>query len=94
MAYEEKSKPGVKPHTVILEERNKLSVTGVEDVERFDESEITMLTSQGGLTVRGDGLHIEKLSLDSGEIGIRGLVTEMSYEETMPSGSLWSRLFG
>ncbi|HBD86628.1 MAG TPA: sporulation protein, partial [Clostridiales bacterium] len=68
--------------------------TSVEDVERFDENEIFMLTSQGGLAVRGSGLHIEKLSLDTGEVSIGGLITDLCYEETMPSGSLWSRLFG
>ena len=94
MAYDEKIKQGTRPHTVILEERSRLSVTGVEDVERFDESEIIMVTARGGLTVRGDGLHIEKLSLDAGEVSVEGLFTDISYEETVQSGSLWSRLFG
>ncbi|MEG1633129.1 MAG: YabP/YqfC family sporulation protein [Oscillospiraceae bacterium] len=94
MAYEEKLKQGQKPHTVIMEERGKLSVTGVEDVERFDEDEMIMLTSKGGLVVRGSGLHMDRLSLDVGEVCIAGLITDISYEETAPSGSLWSRLFG
>lgn len=94
MAYDEKNRTGARPHNVIMEERKRLSVTGVEDVERFDENEIMMLTAQGGLSVHGDGLHIEKLSLDAGEVCIEGLITDMSYEETVPSGSLWSRLFG
>jgi sporulation protein YabP len=94
MAYDEKIRQGAKPHKVIMEERSKLSVTGVEDVERFDENEIMMLTAQGALVVRGEGLHIEKLSLDSGEVGVQGLITELCYEETVVTGSLWSRLFG
>lgn len=94
MAYDEKGKQVIRPHNLIVEERSRLSVTGVEDVERFDESEIVMLTAQGGMTVHGDGLHIEKLSLDAGEVSVEGLITDISYEETMPSGSLWSRLFG
>ena len=94
MAYDEKVRQGTRPHNVIMEERSRLSVTGVEDVERFDESEIVMLTAQGGMTVRGDGMHIEKLSLDAGEVSVEGLITDISYEEAAPSGSLWSRLFG
>ena len=46
MAYEEKIRPAAKAHHVILEERNRLSVTGVEDVASFDENEIVMTTAQ------------------------------------------------
>jgi sporulation protein YabP len=68
MAIEERSIMLQKPHSVILEGRNKLSVSGVEDVERFDDSEISMTTVCGDLIVRGEGLHIEKLSLIRGDI--------------------------
>ena len=84
MAYEEKMRMPAKAHHIIMEERSKLSITGVEDVASFDEDEIVMRTSQG------DG----KLTLDSGEVAIDGLVTELCYEETSHGGSLWSRLFG
>lgn len=94
MAYEEKARAGQKPHGVIMEERAKLSVTGVEDVERFDEDEVVLLTSRGSLVIRGSGLHIGRLSLDTGELTLDGLVTELCYEESAPGGSLWSRLFG
>ena len=53
MAYEEKLRAPAKAHHVIMEERSKLSITGVEDVSSFDEDEITMRTSQGNLIVRG-----------------------------------------
>ena len=95
MAYEEKAKPVAKPHAVTLDERCKMSVTGVEDVESFDESEIVMRTSQGDLIVRGSGLHIGKISLDVGEMRVEGLITEFSYEERSGTdGSFWSRIFG
>lgn len=93
MAIEERSVMLQKPHSIILEGRNKLSVSGVEDVERFDDGEITMTTVCGDLIVRGEGLHIEKLSLDTGDISVEGQVTYMGYEETVPAGSFWSRLF-
>ena len=94
MAFEEKSKTTVRPHHVIMEDRSKLSVTGVEDVISFDEAEIITRTGHGNLIIRGSGLHIGKLTLDSGEVSIDGTVRELCYEEPMPVGGFWSRLFG
>ena len=48
----------------------------------------------GELTVRGEGLHIERIDLDSGQLEVRGKVQELSYDESAPKGTLWSRLFG
>lgn len=84
------------PHRVVLEERGSLSVSGVEEVERFDESEIVMATVRGSLVVRGTGLHIEKLSLDGGELKVEGNVDSLAYEDDAAGGrmSLLARLFG
>lgn len=94
MAYEEKTKTAVKPHTVSMEDRCRLSVTGVEDVESFDETVIVMNTVQGNLIVRGSSLHIGKINLDAGELRVEGIVSDLCYEEKAASGGLWSRLFG
>ena len=94
MAFEEKNRPMGKPHHVIMEDRAKLSVTGVEDVISFDETEIITRTAQGNLIIRGTGLHIGKLTLDSGEVSVDGMVRELCYEEAAPVGGFWSRLFG
>jgi len=94
MAFEEKGKTMTRPHHVIMEDRTRLSVTGVEDVISFDEAEIITRTGQGNLIIRGTGLHIGKLTLDSGEVSIDGLVRELCYEEAAPMGGFWSRLFG
>jgi len=92
MAYEEKAKPA-KAHSIILEGRAKLAVSGVEEVESFDENEIVMQTVQGNLRVQGSDLHVDKLDLVSGELTVTGLVTALDYAEVAPSGSLWARLF-
>ena len=63
MSYEEKQQPSAKTHSISMENRTKLNVTGVEDVESFDENAIIMNTSQGDLIVRGTGLHIGRISL-------------------------------
>ena len=94
MAYEEKAKPAVKAHSLSMDDRCRLSVTGVDDVESFDEATIVMNTSQGNLIVRGSGLHIGKISLDIGEIKVEGMICELSYEEKTQAGGFWSRLFG
>ena len=94
MAFEEKNRIPAKPHHVIMEDRTKLSVTGVEDVISFDENEIITRTGQGNLIIRGTGLHIGKLTLDSGEVSVDGLVRELCYEEPAPMGGFWSKLFG
>lgn len=82
------------PHRLSLDNRAKLTLTGVEDVERFDEEEIVMSTSAGALIIKGQELHIEKLSLDGGEIHVTGRVDSLSYEAQHSSGGFFSRLLG
>ena len=94
MAYDNDFNPA--PHRLTLEGRDKLTVSGVEDVERFDENEIVMNTTDGVLIVNGENLHIGKLSLDGGELHVDGRVDALSYEDGAVShgGGLLSRLFG
>ena len=93
MVIEEKGKNSAMPHNIIMEKREKLSVSGVEEVESFDDRQIILRTSKGNLILRGSDLHIAKLTLDSGELSVTGLIAELGCEETAPSGSLWARLF-
>lgn len=83
------------PHHVVLEERKHLTVSGVEDVERFDDTLILLSTGQGMLTVSGSGLRIEKLSLDGGDLKVEGEIDSLSYEDSRDSrGGFFSRLLG
>lgn len=94
MPYEEKSLRPEAPHHLILEGREQLSVSGVEEVESFDETQIVMYTSKGALIVRGEGLHIEKLSLDGGDMKVDGVIDSLSYEDSgRDKGGLFARLF-
>ena len=82
-------------HRLELVGRERLMVSGVEDVERFDETGIIMSTSAGTLVITGEDLHIGKLSLDGGELHVDGRVDSVSYEDNGPSrGGFFSRLFG
>lgn len=93
MAYEERRVTQQKPHSISLEDRKNLSVTGVERVDSFDEREIVMLTQGGNLIIRGSDMHMGKLDLVSGEATVTGLISELCYEEVAHTGSLWARLF-
>ena len=82
-------------HRLELTGREHLTVSGVEDVERFDESGVIMTTSAGTLIVTGEDLHIGKLSLEGGELYVDGRITSISYEDTPNrQGGFFSRLFG
>ncbi|MCL2587845.1 MAG: sporulation protein YabP [Oscillospiraceae bacterium] len=93
MAYEAKTRAELQ-HNIILEGRERLSISGVEDVESFNEETITVYTSKGMLIIQGSDLHIEKLSLDGGDLSVEGEVHSLRYEEeTREKGGLFSRLF-
>lgn len=82
-------------HRVELTARSHLVVTGVEDVERFDETGIVMATSQGLLVVTGENLHIGKLSLEGGELFVDGQIDTIGYEESnVKGGGFFRRLLG
>ena len=67
-------------HNLILENRKKLSVSGIEEVESFNEEEIILRTSeQEVLVIKGEDLHINKLSVDTGDVNITGEVSAMDY---------------
>lgn len=82
-------------HRLELDGRESLTVSGVEDVERFDETGIVMSTAAGTLVVTGEDLHIGKLSLDGGELHVDGRIDSLSYEDQGTGrGGLLGRLFG
>ena len=95
MPYDEKSIRTDASHHLILEGREQLSVSGVEEVESFDENTIVMGTTRGTLVIRGENLHIEKLSLDGGDLKVEGNIDALTYEDggRDRSGGLLARLF-
>ncbi len=91
MAYEERGKE----HALHLDNRHHLSISGVEEVERFDETLIALHTAAGYLLIRGEDLHIEKLNLEGGELSVTGLIESLCYEDKQPkAGGFFGRLFG
>ena len=66
---------------IILENREKLSISGVLDVLSFDDQIVILETELGLLTVKGDNLRINKLSLDTSEVIIDGEIYNIGYSE-------------
>ena len=93
--YDEKNRQIEYPHNIILEDRARLSVSGVEDVASFDESAVVLYTNRGLLTVRGQALRVDRLSIEGGELSIEGTVDSLQYEDQQPAKGegFWSRLF-
>lgn len=66
-------------HNMILENRKKLTVSGVNEVESFNEDKIVLLTAEGKLTVTGRGMHIQKLHVETGDVLIFGQIDALVY---------------
>ena len=62
------------PHKLSLDERKKLTVSGVGEVVSFEENAVVLRTSRGTLLVRGQDLHLKTLSLDGGQVAVDGTV--------------------
>ena len=75
----EENKAQALPHNLIMENRNRLTVSGVSDVDSFDEETVKVSTTRGMLTVCGAGLHIEQLQLDTGDLRLAGRVDTLVY---------------
>ena len=82
-----------KPNSIILDNRKKLCITGVDDVMGFNEETVSVTTSMGNLIIRGSSLHINKLNLDSGEVEVEGKIDSLQYTESKQSKSFVQRLF-
>ncbi len=82
------------PHQLILEDRRALTVSGVSDVDSFDELTVVVYTDLGELTVKGENLHINRLNLESGELMLEGNIQSLVYTEVQNrSGGFFGRLF-
>lgn len=85
-----------KEHRLVLMQRKKLSLSGVQDVKNFDEHEILLLSVCGTLSIHGKELHVSRLELEKGEADIEGEVDSMVYSEhgsLQKKGSAFARLF-
>jgi len=86
--------PRMRAHSIHVDERARMSVTGVNDVESFNDQEVCLATEAGILHIDGNGLHITKLSLDEGHILLEGEIVAVEYEPLpVERRGLFSRVF-
>ena len=72
---------------LFLENREKLNVTGIRDVLSFDDQIIIAETELGLLTIKGENLKINKLSLYTSDFIVEGYINSLTYSNSNPSGS-------
>ena len=66
-------------HSVLVNDRRNGTVTGVKEVDSFNENEIHMLTECGRLLIKGENLHVKELHLEKGEAQIEGKINSLTY---------------
>ena len=81
-------------HSLNLENRSRLFITGALELETFEEKNMTIKTTMGLVYLKGENMHIIKFDTDAGEILIEGEFNGFEYAEGGGKGSFFSRLFG
>lgn len=83
-------------HSVSMDARERVVVTGAQELLTFNEAEVCVDTPLGALVIEGEELHIERLNLDEGQVIIRGYICAAAYEDDArrerASGGLLGRL--
>lgn len=81
-------------HTLTLTNRSALTLTAISDVDAFNEQEILAICEYGELSIKGELLHIEELSLETGLMSVSGKISSLTYTERISQSSIFKRLFG
>lgn len=77
---EEKARPARK-HDISIENRSKAQITGVNDVISFDLEKVLLETDYGMVMIKGDDLHVRRLSVEKGEVDLDGRIDAVEYSE-------------
>ncbi|SHI07415.1 sporulation protein YabP [Sporanaerobacter acetigenes] len=86
---------GLKNQNIYLEDRTNLTITGVEQVESFNDNTIILITIRGGMTIKGEELNINKLNLEDGNVKIDGTINGILYnnKDSNSKGKLFEKMF-
>ena len=71
-------------HSIHVDNRMRISITGVMDVVNFNEQDVLLLTEAGPLNIAGNNLHLSRLNLEDGQICVEGELISMEYEADEP----------
>ncbi len=69
------------PQNIVLENRKALMVTGVSEVDSFDEHTVNLFTELGELTIKGQELHISQLNVETGELNVSCNIYGLDYTD-------------
>ena len=84
-----------KRHTLQIENRNKITLSGITDVGSFNEETVQLESDLGGLEIRGENLQVTKLSLEEGDVSVEGKISSVAYTEpAVKSTGFFARVFG
>ncbi len=84
----------IQSHLVLIRDRQKAELSGVSEVENFNDTEISLSCVVGALVIEGDGLKIENFSVETGKMEITGCITGLFYyEKSDKSGARRGGLF-
>ncbi len=81
-------------HKFMLTNRRTCLVSGVSDVLSFDLAEILLETDQGMLMIKGSDLHVNRLTLEKGEVDIEGKIDSLTYSEVNNYGGKGESFLG
>ena len=74
------------PHSVILENRKAFTATGVSNVDSFDEQTVVVYCETGELAIRGEGLHISRIDVETGDLNLEAArIDGLSYADNHPA---------
>lgn len=71
-------------HSLIIENRQSVTLSGITSVGSFDEHSVVLYSDYGEITVTGSGLHMSKLSVDSGDVDVTGQIRSVGYSDNGP----------
>lgn len=80
-------------HDVIIESRKKATMTGIRDVESFDEEIVIAKSECGNITVKGSMLKISRLSVESGDMVVEGEIDSLVYSDSKSAAGFFGRIF-
>lgn len=97
MTFDEKKQPTAdlkqKSQQIVLNDRKKLKITGVSEVESFSETSVSAVTCLGQLTVKGEELRINKLDTDDGDLTVDGKINSVEYTKKKEKVSFFESIF-
>ena len=82
------------PHRLTIDERQHLEVTGIREVLRFDERQVSLRSEKGVLILQGEGLRLKTLAPENGRVVVDGRIDNLAYTEDRRPAGMLKKLFG